>query len=162
MKINGSLLFSLGLVLLLAFLTYVTLGYNQLARLVPLVVLVPGLIFAVAQFGFEVRNTFFTKKDKAAQKAEEKETEELAPRERLRREWVAVGWLLSFLAMILFLGQLIAIPLFVLAFTRFFGRESWRLSIVFAIMCWVFVYGVFTYALRIELWPGILPPLFEQ
>ncbi len=156
-KIKGKLLFSLGLVLLLAFLTYVSLGYNQLARLVPLVVLVPGLIAAVVQLVFEVRAAFFPKKDAPADELEEDEsTVKLPGREKLRRELVGIAWLVGFFLTIIVLGQLIAIPLFVLFFMRFFGRERWRISIIFAGLCWFFAYGIFVYALRNELYPGIL------
>lgn len=162
-KINGRLLFSLGLVLLLAFLIYVSMGYNQLARLVPLVVLVPGFIAALIQFGLEVRAAFAPKKEGSAEESSDEATSaKLPPQEKFRRELVGIGWLLGFFALIALLGQVIAIPLFVLVFTRFFGRESWRLSISFAVLCWAFVYGVFVWGLRNELYPGILPPMIFQ
>ena len=156
-KIKGRLLFSLGLVLLLAFLIYVSTGYNQLARLVPLVVLVPGFIAAVIQLGLEVRAAFFPKKNAAAEQPEEDESSvKLPAREKFQRELVAIGWLLGFFVMIIVLGQVVAIPLFVLIFMRVFGRESWRASIAFAALCWLFAYGIFVYIMRNELYPGYL------
>ncbi len=159
-KINGRLLFSLGLVLLLAFLIYVSMGYNQLARLVPLVVLVPGLIAALIQFGLEIRAAFAPKKEGSAEESSDEGTSaKLHPQEKFRRELVGIGWLLAFFVMIAVLGQVIAIPLFVLIFMRFFGRESWRLSIAFAVLCWAFAYGIFVWGLRNELYPGLLLPM---
>lgn len=169
-KIKGSVLFSLGLVLVLAFLIYVSMGYNQLARLVPLVVLVPGLFFALLNFGLEVRAAYFAPPEKpegekektdvkALASAAKKGKKKLSPQEKWRREWIAIGWLLGFFVAIMLLGQMIAIPLFVVAFMRFFGHESWRASILYAVVIIVFIYGLFIWGLRNELFPGILPPM---
>jgi hypothetical protein len=103
----------------------------------------------------EVRNAFFAKGDAPA---EEKEESPDGPkgREKIRLELIAIGWLLLFFFMIMLLGQLAAIPLFVIIFMRVFGKESWRASILFAAGCWAFSYVVFIYILRNELYPGYL------
>jgi hypothetical protein len=173
-RISGKLLFSLGFVLLFAFLIYVSMGYNQLARLVPIVVLVPGLGFALIQFILDLRAALRSEKPAsaethttaaeatAADKPKEEKKEKLSPQEKRRRELVGIGWLLAFFVMIVLFGLIPAIPLFVLVFMRFFGGESWRLSVGFAVVCWAFVYGVFVWGLRNEMYPGILLPMIVK
>lgn len=173
-RISGRLLFSLGFVLLFAFLIYVSMGYNQLARLVPLVVLVPGLGFALLQFVLDLRAALRSDESASAagrttaaeattaDKPKEEKKEKLSPQEKRRREFVGIGWLLVFFVMIVLFGLTPAIPLFVLVFMRFFGGESWRLSIGFAVLCWAFVYGVFVWGLRNDMYPGILLPLIVK
>ncbi len=172
-RISGRLMFSLGFVLLFAFLIYVSMGYNQLARLVPLVVLIPGLGFALLQFVLDLRAAFWgeapasaetsaTAGASAVDKPKEEKKEKLSPQEKRRREFVGIGWLLVFFVMIVLFGLTPAIPLFVLVFMRFFGGESWRLSIGFAVLCWAFVYGVFVWGLRNDMYAGILLPMIVK
>ncbi len=172
-RINGPVLFSLGFVLVDVYLIYISLGYNQLARLVPLVVLIAGLIAAVVNLVLELRAAFGSKKEASAEaklaagaetetEKPKKEKKKLSPQEKWRREWVGIAWLLGLFAMITVLGQIVAIPLFVLLFMRYFGRESWRLSIAYAVVIVIFVYGLFIYGLRNELYPGILLPMLEK
>ncbi len=173
-KISGNLLFSLGFVLLFAFLIYVSMGYNQLARLVPMVVLVPGLGAALLQFVLDLRAAFGGDKPASAEaqtapaeetapdKPKREKKEKLSPQEKQRREYIGIGWLLVLFVMIVLFGLTAAIPLFVLIFMRFFGGESWRLSAVFAVVCWAFVYGVFVWGLRNELYPGLLLPMIVK
>ncbi len=173
-KISGKLLFSLGFVLLFAFLIYVSMGYNQLARLVPMVILVPGLGFALLQFVLDLRAALRSEEpasveaqtvdaeETAADKPKREKKEKLSPQEKQRREYIGIGWLFALFVMIVLFGLTAAIPLFVLIFMRFFGGESWRLSAVFAVVCWAFVYGVFVWGLRNELYPGLLLPMIVK
>lgn len=172
-RIGGKQLFSLGFVLLFVFLIYVSMGYNQLARLVPLVVLVPGLGFALLQFILDLREAFSSDKPEgekapaataatADDKPKEGKKEKLSPQEKRRREFIGVGWLLAFFVMIVFFGLVPAIPLFILVFMRFFGGESWRLSISFAVLCWAFVYVVFVWGLRNDMYAGVLLPMIVK
>ena len=166
-KITGRLLFSFGFVVLFVFLIWVSMGYNQLARLVPLVVLIPGLFAALLQFGLDLRKAFkgeekatTESKTPASDQPEEEHEVKLSPEEKQRRELIGIAWLLGFFGLIVIFGLNAAIPIFVLAFMRYFGRESWRLSIGFAVGCWGFVWLVFVYGLRNDMYPGVLADMF--
>lgn len=166
MKITGKLIFSLALVLLFIFLIVVTMGFRARPRTVPMVVLVPALAFSVIQFGVELRDATGKKeKSKKAPKeeggSEEEKEKKLPPQVKIRRELIAIAWLLGFFASIVLIGLLPSIPLFVLAFMRFFGRESWWLSAIFAVSCFAFVYIVFVWLLQNQLYPGVLLPLLN-
>jgi hypothetical protein len=165
MKIKGELVFSFGLVLLIGFLIWESMRYNQLARLVPLVVLIPGMIFALIQFGLDLRAALSPEKKETKPKPEGEEGEKkqkLTPKQKMLRELVAYAWLLGLFLLIVLFGLSAAIPVFVLLFMRFFGNESWRLSVIFSLACWAFVYVVFVWFLRNDLYPGIILPMFAQ
>ncbi len=171
-KISGRLLFSFGFVVLFVFLIWITLGYNQLARLVPMVVLIPGLFAALLQFGLDLRSAFKGDKraaakqstpavaESAADQSEEEAGVKLSPKEMGRREVIGIAWLLGFFVLIVLFGLNAAIPIFVLVFMRYFGRESWRLSVGFALACWAFVWLIFVYGLKNDMYPGVLSNMF--
>ncbi len=62
------------------------------------------------------------------------------------------GWLIAFMASMSVIGLIPTTPLFVVAFMRLQGRESWRISLIHAAATTVFVYLVFDQAMRV-LWP---------
>ena len=64
-------------------------------------------------------------------------------------------WMAIFPLAILLLGHLIAVPAFILSFVRWRGR-SWPVSIVFAAVMTAFLYGLFTLAMRVQLYPGLI------
>lgn len=168
MKIKGELIFSFAMVLIIGYLIWISMGYNQLARLVPLIVLIPGMLFALIQFGQDLRAAMGPPKKAIAEAAGEEEDskkakkQKLTPREKMLRELIAYGWVLALFVLIVLFGLSAAIPVFVLLFMRFFGNESWRLSVVFSLACWAFVYVVFVWFLRNDLYPGVLLPMFVQ
>jgi len=162
-KVHGRLFFSLGFTLLFALLVIIGMGYNPLARLVPLVVGIPALIMSAIQFLLDLRDAFRgestmrkTAAVKEATKTEKPKKEELSPQEIRRRELMAVGWILALFALIMFFGFHIAIAAFVLLFMRLYGRESWRLSLGVAALCWAFVYIVFIIILGSNLYQGLI------
>jgi hypothetical protein len=179
LKITGNLLFSLGMTILFLFLLVVTMGYGYRTKLVPMVVLVPGLIAAALQFLLDLREALRGEKPAKPEVAEEQASapvaetevvkpgkgakkEKLTPQEKRRREWIAVGWLFLSVALIAVLGLSVAIPVFVIAYMRFYGRESWRLSIGIAALMWAFVYVVFVWGMRSQLHPGLILEWLER
>lgn len=168
-RITGQVLFSLGLTLLLLILLIVTMGYGYLSKLVPMVVLVPGLMAAAAQFLRDVREAQRGDKPKPKEAKDQSTVtgteavvpgegiikEKLSPQEKRRRQLVAIGWLFAFFALITVLGLSIAIPVFILLFMKLYGRESWRLSIAMAAGMWVFIYVIFVWGMRSQLYPGM-------
>lgn len=162
-KITTKSLIALGMTILFAILLYITLGYGEMTRRVPLVVIVPGLIVSAIQFVRDIREAPAKEKPaEAKDQPAESETvvpgegtlkEKLTPQEKRRREWIAIGWLFLFFAMIAILGLSISIPLFILLLMKIYGRESWRLSISVAVLMWAFIYVTFVWGMRSDLYP---------
>ena len=78
-------------------------------------------------------------------------------------EWGNVeiwSWIIGFYLLIVTVGFPIAVPLFVLAYSKFYGA-GWRLGIALSSIAWGFVYGVFEKILHVP-WPTpLITSLFE-
>jgi hypothetical protein len=61
------------------------------------------------------------------------------------------SWIVGFYILIVTIGFPIAVPLFVIAYSKFYGA-SWRLAIALSAIAWSFVYGVFEKILHVP-WP---------
>jgi hypothetical protein len=68
---------------------------------------------------------------------------------------VHFGWLAGFLLAIGFIGYLLAIPIFVFAYTKRLG-SGFRVAIVSAIAVSVFIYVAFELGLDVKLYRGVL------
>lgn len=147
--------------LIFAFLVVIGIGYNPLARLIPLVVGVPALLVSATQFILDLRETLRGEppgQEVAGKKDAQKKAKkvELSSQELRRRELMAIGWLLAFLGLIVLTGFLVAIPIFILVFMRLYGREGWRLSLGLAVLLLIFVYMVFEIILGSDLYQGLI------
>jgi len=65
------------------------------------------------------------------------------------------GWLVAFMGSMAVIGMIPTIPLFVIAFLRLQGKESWRLTLIYAVVVTVFVYLLFDQAIKV-FWPTSL------
>jgi hypothetical protein len=73
-----------------------------------------------------------------------------------RQDLVAVLWVAGFVTALVLIGVLYAVLLFVFASARWRGKRSYTLSFVLAVSTTLFVWLLFTWLLRIELYPGLL------
>jgi hypothetical protein len=83
-------------------------------------------------------------------------SEHLPPRETLRRTGIAAAWILGFFAAILLLGFPVAVAVFVFAYLKFQGGESWLFSVVFTAATWGAFYGLFDRLLHLPFPAGWL------
>lgn len=65
------------------------------------------------------------------------------------------SWIVGFYLLIVSIGFPIAVPLFVLAYSKYYGAR-WTLGIALSAIAWGFVYGVFEKILHVP-WPTPLP-----
>ena|SRR5688572_30864950 len=69
------------------------------------------------------------------------------------------SWIVGFYLLIVLIGFMITVPIFVLAYSKFYGAR-WALSIMLSAIAWGFVYGVFEKILHVP-WPTpLLQSLF--
>ena len=78
---------------------------------------------------------------------------ELSVKEK-KREISVIAWFSGCTVAIYFLGFLVAIPLFLFLFLKFWAKESWLLSLVMAAAVPVIVYFTFVYILSVPLHAG--------
>jgi hypothetical protein len=176
MKLQGKHYFSLFWVLFFAGIIYISFGYHYKARLIPLVVCIPCLIFALYRFYVELRGKEeeggITTEDLLLQGIKnvvggtsegykQKDKVKLDKAEKKRRFFDILLWIVIFLVLIFTAGFMIAIPVFTLAYMRF-KKESWLLSTLSSIGLTVGVYLAFVVGTESYLHEGLLIPLIRQ
>lgn len=149
MIFNGRALTSLVMLAIFAAMSIIGMSYPEKARMMPLLVGIPGTILALAQLIHDIR------------------FRELRPltdetRGELRGEMKMFLWLALFFAGVMALGFLYAAPVLVFAFMRFGQRESWPVALIGGIATWAILYGMFTWMLELFLFEGLLLPLFFE
>ena len=149
MAFDGRVLMSLVMLAIFAGMVALAFGYPPEARLLPLVIGIPGTVLCLAQVGFDMAG--------AGIEAHVGETQGGAPDGRaIRREAALFGFLVALIARILVLGFWLTAPLFLIAFLRFHERESWRFTLALSAGGWLALYLIFDQALGILLHKGFL------
>ncbi len=165
MKLTDRTLFTLGVFVLVLVFLVLSLGYQPRARLVPLIIAVPTLLLTLLQLLIDMipavarRFSFFQEYDlfgidsgRAAEPSEENRRSGTV----YRRELGFAAWLLLLMALIYFLGYLVAIPLFLILFMRLRSSESWLMTLSITAATWAFVYVVFIMVMGAPLHPGVV------
>jgi len=171
-RFDGNSVFYLVFISFLAVMVTYALDYNFTARLVPVSV---GL-FAITVAGLSLVNyTFRHGKLETGEVAQSREhamrslhmdlTHDASIERSVltRRALAYLGWILAFFASILLIGMLPTVVVFVIAYMRLEGPESWRMSVTSAICLVLFTYVVFDQLLALP-WPmsmlgDLFPPL---
>ena len=65
-------------------------------------------------------------------------------------------WILGWFLVILLIGFPLSVPVCFIAFLRFRGKESWKLTIMLTAVAWGFFYGLFIWMLDIPFMQGWL------
>ena len=113
------------------------------ARMLPLVVGIPGIILSAIQLVSELRRT-----------DEKKVSQEIRAGE-IRM----VIWFGAFAAVILLLGFTYGSPIMIAAYLHFQAKEKWYTLLIGAALAWVVLEFVFTRGIGIVIFEGIIPPM---
>ena len=175
MKLQGRHYFSLLWVLFFAGFIFISMGYTYKARLIPLVVCIPCLLFALYRFYVELMGKEegggVTNEDLLLQGIKkvvegtsegfkQDEKEKLGKAEKQRRFYDILLWIAILLALVFAVGFMIAIPVFTLAYMRI-KKETWLLSTLSSIGLTVGVYVAFVIGTESYLYEGLLIPLIR-
>jgi hypothetical protein len=144
-RISGAVLFSAGLAGVAAYAVYAALRMPPKAALFPLVMGIPLLVLAAAQFILELR---------AAPSAAE-------PAGAVSRALAVFAWMGGFIALVLLGGFAAAVPIFVFLYLRLDSREGWVLSGALAAAAWGFFYLVFQRLLHFPFEAGLITDWFQ-
>ncbi|MDF1590965.1 MAG: tripartite tricarboxylate transporter TctB family protein [Desulfobacterales bacterium] len=143
------------LVIIFAMFVILGWGYAKRPRIVPLTLSIPGLAFSVIHLANSiVKSKRAGKKQDADPEASAKKPlkHQKAPLPGEGRKILEVwAWIIVLALGINFLGFMIAIPIFLLAFLRFFAKRSWKISTIIAASFVLAVYLVFYVGLRTTL-----------
>jgi hypothetical protein len=146
MIFNGRAITTLIMLAIFAGMTVIGMSYPDKARMMPLLVGIPGTILALAQLIHDFRFP------------EAKAVDVDTSIER-RREIKMFFWLALFFAGVMGFGFVYAAPLLVFAFLLFGQNESLTVALFGGAGAWVILYGVFTRILELFLFEGLLLPL---
>lgn len=153
MQLNGRTLFS-GVILLVAlWALYATRDWPSNTALYPRVVSVPFILLATAEFVLSLRGRDGGEGGRAMDVQMPTVT---TPEIAIRRTMTTIFWLLGFFGGIWLLGFPVAVPIFVFAYLKFQGRESWVMSIGLAAAAWAGFYVLFVRLLHLPFLQGIL------
>ncbi len=86
-----------------------------------------------------------------------KGTKKLTRAQMRMGELVALAWIAGLVAAIALFGFRFGFPVYMFAFTRVQGKESWKFSIAFAAIFWGIVYFLFVVVMKEVLYPGLIP-----
>ncbi len=165
MKLTDRTLFTLGVFVLVLVFLVLSLGYQPRARLVPIIIAVPTLLLTLLQLLIDMipavarRLSFFQEYDLFGidtGRAVEPSRESGSSSTVYRRELSFAAWLLLLVALIYFLGYLVAIPLFLTSFMRLRSSESWPMTLSITAATWTFVYVVFIVVMGAPLHEGVV------
>jgi hypothetical protein len=171
------------LLLLAIFTTMVAISsrYPPGARFMTFVIGFPGIAICVLQLFLDARERRLSKiadERSDLEKAEEKLSSlvghkvhfdvghlllpeaELDPREQVRREFIAWGYFLGFIAGIILFGFHIAVPVFLIAFLRLRAKASWRMTLGLTAGACVILFVAFEKVLRVSLHTGFITDYF--
>ena len=160
-RFDGNSIFYLAFIGLLSVMVFTALDYNFEAKLVP--VSVGGFAIVVAGLSL-VNHTFRHRQQDSSEEARYRDKamrslhmdltadDSIDRAVVLRRALAYLGWIIGFFLCIFLVGVLPTVMLFVIAYMRLEGPESWRLSLFNAAGLLLFTYLVFDQLLALP-WP---------
>ena len=158
MKKKEGIIFAALLVCLVGTALIISFSYNPKTRMVPVLVgsvsLILGLIILLGEILPRFRQLFevdlFTR-------------DKIVAREKSQGKWderkgllIAIFWVVLFALLLFLAGFNIAVPVCVLIYVKFFGKQTWPLSLAVTAMIWIFIYGLFQVIMDYTLFEGIL------
>lgn len=167
MKLKGEFIFGVLLVGVIMIFVFCSLGYGPTARLVPLAVGIPGIVFGILQLigslpGVSKRleklsaakDLFGTKKIKPREEEAQESEEEV---EKVSTPaWIIFLWIVGFTVLISLFGYLVAVPVLVFSFLKFRSGASWLYSILSAVGIEIVMYVGFVLLLKVFLYEGLV------
>jgi uncharacterized integral membrane protein len=182
-----SLLLVLAMTAMVAYMVQTATGFTRSPRTAPLLIGIPTLFLLFLQISRDVRAMVAGDRTGATASAQEADRYGASVIPEEVRERATAGdrpqpltvtseqpgakgpasaspvigtlWVLLLIIIVWLLGMFIAIPTYIVLFMRFFGRETWRLSLSFAVGTSIATYLFFVLILDVQLAPGQLSRL---
>lgn len=161
--------------MLLIFTTMVVIAlqYPEGARMMPLVVGVPGMLLCMLQLVLDAKNAqagAFGYRFRAAPKAGKPEgatvaihgdDEEFGPH-TVRAEVTVWAYFLAFVTAVLTLGFYVSVPVMLVSYLRREAGASWRQALALGLGATLVLYLMFGLILRIKLFAGFVTPMVAR
>ena len=157
MHFDAATWFTAVTIVLLALALWQSRNFGYRAGLFPWAIGIPTFILAIAQLG---RDLYGKKKKPAASMIENVE-EEIDPAVVRKRTIEVILWTIGFFLAIWILGFSYAVPLTILLYLKFAGKESWRMTALVTFFSWLFYWGLFEKLLNVPFPEGLLISLIK-
>lgn len=142
---TGRVATALLMMLIFVAMSLLAIGFPEKARLMPLMVGIPGSLLGLVQLILEIRGAIRSAPRDTAATAE------------LRKAELGMYfWVLLFFLGILGFGFIYGAPPLVFAFLFFGTRERFPTAVISAVATWAVLYGVFEKGLEIVLFQGLV------
>ncbi len=133
-----------------AYALYASLHWPFRTALFPRVIGIPLLLLALSEMALSI---WGVEKEREGHAVDFELTTAIEPTLARKRTLLIFAWIFGFLVLILAFGFPLAVPIFVFAYLKIAGKESWTLSTVLTLVSWIFMEGVFDRFLHIP-FPG--------
>jgi hypothetical protein len=142
---------------LLALALWQSRNFGFRAGLFPWAIGTPTLVLAFMQLARDIAGK---QKKRGAVVGEETE-EEIAPEVVRQRTFSIIAWTLGFFLAIWLIGFTYAVPLMILLYLKFAGKESWLMTALVTFFSWLFYWGLFENMLHVPFPEGLLIALIK-
>lgn len=143
--LSGPALTAFAMLAIFLTMTLMAMGFPEKARLMPLLVGIPGTVLAFFQVIKEIRAPLDDTGESEAQRA--------AARWNQAHMFI---WLLLYFFGILGFGFLYAAPCLVFGFLYFAKKEGMKTAMISTVATWAILYGLFEQAFEIPLFDGLV------
>ncbi len=179
--LNGRVIFATFMLGLFTIMVLIALDYPPKAQLLPLVIGIPGIAFALLQLALEIRSvgkekardtrTDFEKYQAEIERYTHKPMELDITQEKtqvivddnpdegrsiFQRELILFGYFFALLAGVILFGFWITIPVFFIAFMRLHEGDNWRFTLILTGVTLLSAYLIFDKMLNFQLHPGFV------
>ena len=147
---RGALVLSTAILVVVALYLLQTLDFRPEARVMPRVVGVPLFVLAAIQVVSDLRAVLDERRTGTQPDAPTRRT-------RNRTEVTALGLVVLYGVAFLLVGFVIASPVFMLLYLRYYGKHGWVLSVGITLGTMLVVYYAFSVVLGVPVFRGLLP-----
>jgi TctA family transporter len=145
-------LFTLTVIAVLSVALWQSRNFGFRAGLFPWVIGTPTLFFAILQLIREL----------TAKKTDDSATRGASDRRLVVHRTVSIlSWIVGCFVAIWLLGFALAVPLVILTYLRFAGKENWRITALVTFFSWLFFWGLFEKTLNVPFPQGLLIDLIK-
>jgi putative tricarboxylic transport membrane protein len=157
LRFDKQVLFTVCVISLLALALWQSRNFGFRAGLFPWVIGTPTLLLALFQLAKELRGH----KKASAPQLEGEATVEVSREAATHRTLTILGWTLGFFIAIWLLGFSYAVPLTMVLYLKFAGREKWPITVIMTFCTWGFFYLLFQRMLNVPFPDGLIFDLFK-
>jgi len=153
LRANPGALFTVVMLLLMLGLVMSAKQWQYQARLFPWAIGIPTLLLCFLQLGLDL---FKTKSANDTAGMMDLPVDRSVPVSVVVKRAVNIfGWIFGLFLCIYLIGFIISVPLFLVLYLSIQARESWNVTVTYALVMFLFLIGVFEMVLHIPWPPGV-------